>query len=261
MKESILFTTATKRIKYLGINLPKETKELYAENYDTEYNKALDKALEENLLPYDYALLPEITLDDVKAYEANTPAAWNNEYFFMNDTDRKNLAIAVYLGIEDAIVNSVQLEKIPLDGLTTIAGDLMSVFDDFAPSIASPEAVHADIATFFSNEDMLPLIKIFAIFKIGDGMCVHPTPTGHDDTYNAIVKSYEENWTAQKQTIKNAYEYVTEYYDEAYAFGYKYADENGYIDLSVEAINKAIERTDLNQQYKRYRTELVKYQK
>ena len=27
-KESILFTTATKRIKYLGINLPKETKEL-----------------------------------------------------------------------------------------------------------------------------------------------------------------------------------------------------------------------------------------
>ena len=27
--------TATKRIKYLGINLPKETKDLYAENYKT----------------------------------------------------------------------------------------------------------------------------------------------------------------------------------------------------------------------------------
>ena len=26
---------ATKRIKYLGINLPKETKELYTENYKT----------------------------------------------------------------------------------------------------------------------------------------------------------------------------------------------------------------------------------
>ena len=35
MKESIPFTTATKRIKYLGINLPKETKELYTENYKT----------------------------------------------------------------------------------------------------------------------------------------------------------------------------------------------------------------------------------
>ena len=29
IKESILFTIATKRIKYIGINLPKETKELY----------------------------------------------------------------------------------------------------------------------------------------------------------------------------------------------------------------------------------------
>ena len=35
IKESIPFTIATKRIKYLGINLPKETKELYTENYDT----------------------------------------------------------------------------------------------------------------------------------------------------------------------------------------------------------------------------------
>ena len=34
-KESIPFTIATKWIKYLGINLPKETKELYTENYKT----------------------------------------------------------------------------------------------------------------------------------------------------------------------------------------------------------------------------------
>ena len=35
IKESITFTIATKIIKYLGINLPKETKELLTENYDT----------------------------------------------------------------------------------------------------------------------------------------------------------------------------------------------------------------------------------
>ena len=35
IKESIPFTIATKRIKYLGINLSKETKKLYAENYKT----------------------------------------------------------------------------------------------------------------------------------------------------------------------------------------------------------------------------------
>ena len=35
IKEKFRFTIATKRIKYLGINLPKETKDLYAENYKT----------------------------------------------------------------------------------------------------------------------------------------------------------------------------------------------------------------------------------
>ena len=35
IKTTIPSTTATKRIKYLGINLPKETKDLYAENYKT----------------------------------------------------------------------------------------------------------------------------------------------------------------------------------------------------------------------------------
>ena len=35
IKESISFTIATKRTKYLGINICKETKELYKENYKT----------------------------------------------------------------------------------------------------------------------------------------------------------------------------------------------------------------------------------
>ena len=35
IKETIPFTIAMKRIKYLGINLPKETKDLYIEKYKT----------------------------------------------------------------------------------------------------------------------------------------------------------------------------------------------------------------------------------
>ena len=35
IKETIQFTIAMKRIKYLGINLPKETKDLNIENYKT----------------------------------------------------------------------------------------------------------------------------------------------------------------------------------------------------------------------------------
>ena len=44
IKESIPLTIATKRIKYLGINLPKETKELYTENY-----KTLMKEIKDNI--------------------------------------------------------------------------------------------------------------------------------------------------------------------------------------------------------------------
>ena len=36
IEETIPFTIATKRIKYLGINLPKEIKDLYSENYDPD---------------------------------------------------------------------------------------------------------------------------------------------------------------------------------------------------------------------------------
>ena len=35
VKETVPFTIAKKRIKYLGIYLPKETKDLYIENYKT----------------------------------------------------------------------------------------------------------------------------------------------------------------------------------------------------------------------------------
>ena len=42
IKESIPFTIATKRIKYLGINLHEETKELYTENYKTLMKQTKD---------------------------------------------------------------------------------------------------------------------------------------------------------------------------------------------------------------------------
>ena len=44
INESIRFTITTKIIKYLGINLPKETKELYRENH-----KTLMKGIKDNI--------------------------------------------------------------------------------------------------------------------------------------------------------------------------------------------------------------------
>ena len=44
IKGTIPFTTATKIIKYQGINLPKEIKDLYAENYKTLIKEIKDDA-------------------------------------------------------------------------------------------------------------------------------------------------------------------------------------------------------------------------
>ena len=84
IKESILFTIATKRIKYLGINLCKETKELYTENY-----KVLMKEIKDDINRYamflgrkiqycenDYSLRLLIFLPAVliPAYASSSPA-------------------------------------------------------------------------------------------------------------------------------------------------------------------------------------------
>ena len=52
IKESVLFTIATKRNKYLGINLPKETIDLYTENYKTLMKEIKDDLNKWRDIPY-----------------------------------------------------------------------------------------------------------------------------------------------------------------------------------------------------------------
>ena len=53
-RKLIPFTIATKRIKYLGINLPKETKELYPENYKTLMKEIKDDINRWRVIPYSW---------------------------------------------------------------------------------------------------------------------------------------------------------------------------------------------------------------
>ena len=67
-KGTMPFTNATKRIKYLGINLSKETKDLYAENYKT--------------------LMKEIK-DDTREMERDTMFLdWKNQFYENNHTTK-----------------------------------------------------------------------------------------------------------------------------------------------------------------------------
>ena len=51
IKETLPFTIATKRIKYLGITLPKETKELYSENHKTLMKEIKDDRKRQRHIP------------------------------------------------------------------------------------------------------------------------------------------------------------------------------------------------------------------
>ena len=53
-KKTIQITIATKRIKYLGTNLPKETKELYTENYKTLVQEIKDDINRWRDIPYSW---------------------------------------------------------------------------------------------------------------------------------------------------------------------------------------------------------------
>ena len=70
IKETLPFTTATKRVKYLGINLSKETKDLYAENCKTLMKEIKDDTNRWRDMPYSWigrintvkmTILPEAT--------------------------------------------------------------------------------------------------------------------------------------------------------------------------------------------------------
>ena len=54
IKETIPFTIATKRTKYLGVYLPKETKDLYIENYKTLMNKVKEDTNRWRNIPYSW---------------------------------------------------------------------------------------------------------------------------------------------------------------------------------------------------------------
>ena len=92
IKETLPFTTATKRIKYLGINLPKETKDLCAENYQTlmkEIKNGTNRwrdiyhvlGLEESILENDYTTQNNIgSMQSLSNYNWHFSQNYNKQF-------------------------------------------------------------------------------------------------------------------------------------------------------------------------------------
>ena len=155
--------------------------------------------------------LPKVSPDDVKAFEENNPswaAAAMGYGFTAQGNDLKNLSIAPYLGLEKAIVECAEISTLTLDGFKTMTdiNNLLGVFAGLDLTL-DPNAEGADPVEWaattpavvvnklhdhlLSTDDIRGLCKVYGMFKVGNGMSVHPTPAGHDEMVKTVIATYE----------------------------------------------------------------------
>lgn len=142
---------------------------------------------------------------------ANVPAEHHNTVHNM-----------IYAGMEAAVVESLKSSEIKLEAIEkfNIANGMAGLFDK-APvdavlavlGAASPEAAAAAyeaavdaFAKYFCSEDVLPIIYLFAMSLVGDGISAHPTPATHDKIAASVIAAYG-NHTVQDE-IKENVEYA-----------------------------------------------------
>ncbi len=196
------------------------------------------------------APLARITLEDVMTTNLSS---WEGT---QEDRD-KQLSVAVYLAIEEAVARSTNTMDIPLSGLVKIAGDLSSVFTELGtPPTTSPEASRQWLLNGLSTEETQGMCKIYGLFKVGNGMSVHPTPAGHDEIAGSVIAAYR-NHTVKDETIKNVEILLNELYNLVETYGPEVAaqvwaqwEEYGYVDAVETSIDEL--KTMLEERYTYY---------
>ena len=197
-----------------------------------------------------HAPLAPITLEDVTTTNLSS---WEGT---KEDRDKK-LSVAVYLAIEEAVARSTNTMDIPLSGLVKIAGDLSSVFTELGtPPTTSPEASRQWLLNGLSTKETQGMCKIYGLFKVGNGMSVHPTPAGHDEIAGSVIAAYR-NHTVKDETIKNVEILLNELYNLVETYGPEVAaqvwaqwEEYGYVDAVETSIDEL--KTMLEERYTYY---------
>ena len=154
--------------------------------------------------------------NDVDLSDAASNAAW----VFKADIE-KEISIAIYLAIEEAVVDNVDTMELSIGGLMGIANDVFGALGEMPEELSGspgPVTIRTALVNWFNgSENGRAMCKVYALFKVGNGMSVHPTPTGHDNIFNAVVAAYEGKYTAgnhMDSLVKPYIDEAIEYYKD-----------------------------------------------
>ena len=234
------------KIYYAEAEPVKTLSPTYKEIYKNDESVIRDRFVTdivETIFPMVEMKLVDITLDDVKAYEAAVEDGIPAFLAYEQQSEGKAMSVAVYLALEGAILNSLDESVfIDLDELKELSdgtldedsfSGLMSnvtaelhqlVWENATEKMdeiyaALPEADDATVARIallyattesvqaaFENDEMtIALLSLYGHTALGSGMSSHPDQIGHDQMTEAVIEAYTGEHTPTDAAIDKVF--------------------------------------------------------
>ena len=230
------------KIYYAEAEPVKTLSPTYKEIYKNDESVIRDRFVTdivETIFPMVEMKLVDITLDDVKAYEAAVEEGIPAFLAYEQQAEGKAMSVAVYLALEGAILNSLDesvfidldelkelsdgtLDEDSFSGLmSNVTAELQQLVMENATEkmdeiyAALPEADDATVARIallyattesvqaaFENDEMtIALLSLYGHTALGSGMSSHPDQIGHDQMTEAVIEAYTGEHTPTDAAI------------------------------------------------------------
>ena len=230
------------KIYYAEAEPVKTLSPTYKEIYKNDESVIRDRFVTdivETIFPMVEMKLVDITLDDVKAYEAAVEEGIPAFLAYEQQAEGKAMSVAVYLALEGAILNSldesvfIDLDELKelSDGtlgegsfsglMSNVTAELQQLVMENATEkmdeiyAALPEADDATVARIallyattesvqaaFENDEMtIALLSLYGHTALGSGMSSHPDQIGHDQMTEAVIEAYTGEHTPTDAAI------------------------------------------------------------
>ena len=234
------------KIYYAEAEPVKTLSPTYKEIYKNDESVIRDRFVTdivETIFPMVEMKLVDITLDDVKAYEAAVEEGIPAFLAYEQQAEGKAMSVAVYLALEGAILNSldesvfIDLDELKelSDGtlgegsfsglMSNVTAELQQLVMENATEkmdeiyAALPEADDATVARIallyattesvqaaFENDEMtIALLSLYGHTALGSGMSSHPDQIGHDQMTEAVIEAYTGEHTPTDAAIDKVF--------------------------------------------------------